>query len=350
MNEKIQPPETAAETEKDFELLPNLAEQYESQKEMFEKFGILTELSKGEQGIVGIDGQEYPFPSLKQIGERMSKKRERIEKKQEQGFAKLLIVPFGMKLDDLIEVYRLTILKHSKEKNLFSTKQGPKDEFPPEFLEINGFREDKPIMFPDDLKEADQENRLVYFPKELSPKHQGKTKQELLMEDPDNAWQAILIEDMPHIPRRGEGKTVGGRPQIDTVGSSIEEFIREGRVIGPKEFLNALQEKPIYQGEQAMTPEDYLIYAITYLETTNRVLDEIVENIGSISGAFGSRSYLLGAYLLTAEGRKWSPYTSDHHIAGGVLDVGWNRKGGLDSWSWYRLHEGNIGIRTTVRF
>ena len=56
--------------EETFETL-NLPEQYESQKNILEKVGILETLSSGELGIKGIDKKEYPFPKYEEILKRI---------------------------------------------------------------------------------------------------------------------------------------------------------------------------------------------------------------------------------------------------------------------------------------
>jgi len=100
-----------------FEGLPQkeLKEQYESQREILENVGILEKLTNGEMGIRGIDNKEYSFPSYKEISKRIRENKEMLKTKVEQGFNQLLIVPFGMKLDDLIEKYKEVILKHYRE-------------------------------------------------------------------------------------------------------------------------------------------------------------------------------------------------------------------------------------------
>ena len=130
-----------------FESLPQkeLKKQYESQKEMMEKAGILEKLSSGEMGIRGIDNKEYAFPTYREVIKRMRKNKEMLKIKVEQGFNQLLIVPFGMKLDDLIIKYKDLLWKHYKEKKLFATMENP---------------EDKP-KFPDDLPfEQDTINKI----------------------------------------------------------------------------------------------------------------------------------------------------------------------------------------------
>jgi hypothetical protein len=111
-----------------FERVLNLREQYESQREILQRTGILEKLSSGEMGIKGIDGKEYAFPTYQEMTKRMRENKEMLKTKIEQGFIKLLIVPFGMKLDDLIEKYKEVLWRHYKERKLFATMNNPNDQ------------------------------------------------------------------------------------------------------------------------------------------------------------------------------------------------------------------------------
>jgi len=260
-----------------------LAEQYESQKKIFEKAGILEKLSSGETGIKGIDKKEYAFPKMEEISKLMRENQEVLKTKTEQGFTNLLIVPFGMKLDDLIERYKQVILKHHKAGKLFATKKEPKEPDKP--LELD---EKEPVWAWGKYKNADTEGKLVYYPKEFSQEnHQGKTKKEIL--EKEGAWNILFIEDLPNIPREGKGETIGERKQLEANKT-------------PKEYLNALQDESIYQNETGMTPEDQLVYALIHLEQTNQVIDDY--------SGHGSASYQLGAYF---------------PASGDVPDADWNR-------------------------
>ena len=101
----------------------DLKHQYESQRRVLESAGILERLPSGNQGIHGIDGKAYPMPSYQETRGLIREKREVLEKKAEQGFTKLLVVPFGMKLDDLVGKYKALILRHKAENKLLATKE-----------------------------------------------------------------------------------------------------------------------------------------------------------------------------------------------------------------------------------
>ena len=126
---------------------------------------------------------------------------------------------------------------------------------------------------------ADESGNLVYYPEKFDKNnHQGKTKAEAIKEQ--GGWNIILIEDMPDIPRQGKGKTVGDRKQLEARST-------------PKEYLQTLATDPVYQHESGMTPEDQLMYAITYLEENQKIMDDYQGK--------GSVSYQIGAYFPSSD-------------------------------------------------
>lgn len=306
-----------------FENLPpkELKEQYESQKGIMKNVGILEKLSNGEMGIKGIDNKEYAYPSYQEIARRMRENKEMLKTKTEQGFNQLLIVPFGMKLDDLIEKYRQVILKHHQEGKLLATKE--KETDPDEPLELN---ESQPVWVWDKYQNADTDGELVYFPEEFSENHNGKTKEQILSQT-KSGFNILLIEDLPNIPRGleeddngnitnyGEVEEKGGRKQIAAGGK-------------PKNYLKRFKTDPQYQNETGMTPEEQIICAIKHLEEKNQVIDDWQGK--------GSLSYQLGAY-----------FTADGYVPGAV----WYRDGGRADVG--RRDPGNSysgnGVRAAVR-
>ena len=268
-----------------FEYLPQkeLKRQYESQRETFQRVGILETLPSGELGIKGIDGKTYPFPTYEEIRKRIRDNKEVLKAKTEQGFQKLLLVPFGMKLDDLIQIYEKTLWKHYEEKKLFVATENPEnqpkfpDDLPFDQGVINKIKsgeikyedvwknkgdvyenKNSALWAWDEYKNADINGKLVYDPKEFSPNHQGKTKQELIKEK--GGWHILLIEENPNIPREGKGEEIGGRKRLEANQA-------------PNEYLNLIGQGQ-YQNESGTTPEAWLIQAITLLEEKNQALDD----------------------------------------------------------------------------
>lgn len=81
------------------EKMIHLRRQYESQVSILREAGLLSELKAGRLGFKGIDGQKYELPSFREVLDNIIQKREFLKTKAEQGFTKLLLVPFGLPLD-----------------------------------------------------------------------------------------------------------------------------------------------------------------------------------------------------------------------------------------------------------
>ena len=241
-----------------------LKAQWEAQVKALNEAGVLEILPESEDlGIVGIDGKEYPIPTYEQILQSITpEKAEALEQKLEQGFSKLLLTPFAMPLDILIERYkRLLLLKH-KQGQLLSTQGEP--------LLLNP---DHPLYKWEGYSGADVNGTLVYYPQQFNQgDHQGRTKQELI--DRGNPWEVALIEDLPDLPAEGAGQTLHGRAQFEANHS-------------PKEYLETIQTDPSYQHEQGFTPESWLAYAITELREKDQQIDDY-QGKGKACWNFGS--------------------------------------------------------------
>src|ERR1019366_1256075 len=116
------------------------------------------------------------------------------------------------------------------------------------------------------------------------------------------------------IPRAGKGKSVGGRPRIEANKT-------------PKEYLEAIGTGE-YQNESGMTPEEWLMQAITTLEEENQVIDDWRGK--------GSIAYNTGAYF---------------QASGYVPDAYWSRdsRRALLYGSDPALRDGGVGARSAVR-
>ena len=254
-----------------------LKSQYELQRGILEEAFVLERLSSGEMGIHGIDGKEYPMPSYREVAQRMREKREVFVQKKEQGFIKLLIVPFGMSLDSLTQEYANLLLKHYNEGKLFAEKQNASDPDVPLELNIG-----EPVWRWSDYANADVDGKLVYEPKEFSQNHGGLTKTEILANRKSGmvpAWRVLMVEANPNIPRENAGKDVGTRKQLEANRT-------------PNDYLRGIG-KGIYDHESGMTPEDWLAFAITNLQEQNQAIDDDVAayNTGGYFPASGGVPY-----------------------------------------------------------
>ena len=316
------------------ELEPWLAEQYENQRRVLSDCGLVKTLESGDLGFKGIDGQEYPMPTEEELAQLIEENRELVEKKKEQGFTKLLVVPFGMKLDDLLKSYGGRIIHHFKAGNLKDSqgnkikdlRKTKKDDDPK-----NDAAQDNeyyPLWKWEKYTNADVSGELVYYPEELSQQnHQGKTKQDVITQQ--GGWNILLIEDTPNIPRDNP-KEKGGRIQLDTKGASIKKYIEQGKEYpSPKEYKKALKDDPMYQGESGMTPEDDIICSLTRLEETGQVN-------GDYTGGEDAVSYQIEALFPS------SGYVPDACWSRGGRQAG---VGGCDT----DYRSDNCGVRPAVR-
>lgn len=266
-----------------FETRLHVRDQMAAQQRILETVGILETLPDGAKGIAGIDGVGYPLPSYQEISKRMLEKRELLGKKIEQGFTKLILVPFGMSLDVMSAKYKASLKKHFDEGNLLYTKENPTD--PDE--KVPALHTDGPLWVWDKYPGADKNGTLVYHPQKFdATAHGGKTKADLMAVN--GGWSVLLVEEMPNIPRSGKAKKTGGREQIDTKGKQIKSYIDASQTIpSAHEYLKAMRvESPkkdsLYQGEMGMTPEAHMAYALTHLEETNQIIDDY-QGKGSIN-------------------------------------------------------------------
>ncbi len=228
-----------------------LEKQYHKQAEILMFTGLVKKLRMGEMGIV-VDGKEYPIPTFEDILIKINHNAEFLDKKASQGFKKLLVVPFGLPITTLVEKYEQVLLRHYNNQTLLDSEGKPLD------LDTN-----QPVW----TWEGYQDEPLVYFPQSFDKdNHQGKTKDQL------EPWQVLLVEDMIDLPKEGDAKDINGRKQLDA-----------------NQTPNSYLEQILKAQEQGMTPESWLLLAITYLEEQNKQIDDYVGK--------GKASYLPGVFF-----------------------------------------------------
>lgn len=236
--------------------------------------GILVFLPRsGKQGIIGINGEEYPVPDKKQVNELVLKNKELVDKKIDQGFTKLLLTPFAIHASQLTGIIRTALIKHNSEGKIIRTKQNSADPDIPVCLKGND-----PLWIWERMLKALDTPEVVYFPKtHKNPDHQGLTKIEVIK----NArycgipgWSVGLIEPVPVMPLCGQGISAGGRKQLEGYSA-------------PNVYLQTLS-SPNYLGETGWTPEDFLTHFLIQLETTNQISHDRHDN---------NALWLLGSYM-----------------------------------------------------
>jgi len=277
--------------------------------------------------ITGTNGQEYPIPTLEQIAERLYEQREKLETKRDQGFTKLLLVPFGMSLDALREILKQFLLSYKQTHPTFD-------------LDTN----DPLYTWEEGYKGADIGNspKMFYYPKFFDPDHhEGQTKTQVLEEQgvtPSSfpGWKVHLFQPSDPtnqeskgfalIPREGQGTTHGEetpRPSLEA-GKSPNDYLS---------ILQKAQEDPYspYYNESGLTPEDWILAFITHLEETGQPLDDYRSDKESIT-------YLTGAFFLSINSSAFVPCAY------------WFRGNQRASLYGYvpRDRDGSVGVRSSV--
>jgi len=296
-----EPREGVSEAIEYVEKFYHLEKQYTSQVEFLEQVGILK-----EGAILGIDNKKYPIPTLEQIAMRLFERRETLKTKHDQGFTKLLLVPFGMSLDSLQEIFKQFLLKYKRDNPDFD-------------LNTN-----EPLWVWSEYQGADigDSPDLVYEPQSFDKEgHGGKTKMEILkgQETPgqargdngrtsnygqkdDNGWKGWTVHLLqPSNPDEQDIETPKGFASIPREGQGTPQGTKNPRPPleagkSPNEYLSILQnaqedEDSPYHGETGMTPEDWITAFMIHLSETGKPLDDAwnptnKEGISYLTGAF----------------------------------------------------------------
>ena len=272
------------------ERLYHLKEQYDSQVRLLEAVGILD-----NGAITGIDGKIYLVPTLEQIAVRLFERRKELSTKYDQGFTKLLLVPFGMSFSTLWKTFKQFLLSYKQKHPSFDLDT---DDSLWEWKDYQG-------------ADTGDSPDLVYYPKSFERMgHRGKTKAQILKKQEtlgqargdggqmgDDGWKGWTIHllqpsdpgdpystGIAPIPRQGQGI-----PQGDLVPRPPLEANKT-----PNEYLSIFQkaqgdkDSP-YHGETGMTPEDWIMAFMIHLSETGKPLDNFEnkeECISCLAGVF----------------------------------------------------------------
>lgn len=239
---------TSPEQSTPFEsLLTSLKDQWDYNVSALAQTGILETFTESyTRGIRGLDGKEYPVPEPEEIQARLEANREMLDQKLEQGFTKLLLVPFGLPLSKLTLRFKQLIERKFQEGKLTSTDGTKLD------LDTN-----QPLY----QYEEWTEDKLFYNIQKFDTKdHGGHTKTEILS-TPNQGWQILLIEPDLEIPAKGNGQTKANRKQLEAGLSALD-------------CLKLTQTDPNYQNETGFTPEAEVTLMLQMLQNDNQVIND----------------------------------------------------------------------------
>lgn len=248
----------------------DLKRQYVAQTELLKLAG-LVEVKNGLLSMKDINGRDCPVPSYDSIIAGLVEQKELLETKRDQGFTKLLIVPFGMSLDEMIGKFKAYLLAKQKVGKTPALSNLNKD----------------PVWNWDGYKDADKTGKLVYDPQSFDASHSGKKKGDIM----GNGWRVILLQGarggqgFRSIPRQGAEQEQGEKlPRTDIIaGKTPREYLAVARTA-------VTDSASAYHGESGMTPEEWITLFMSHLEETGSLLDDYQNNQDSIA-------YLTGAYF-----------------------------------------------------
>ncbi|MEK7159355.1 MAG: hypothetical protein AAB575_00520 [Patescibacteria group bacterium] len=284
--------------------------EYDEQARILQKLQLMDLLPDSEKmGIRGIDGNEYPLPSKKDIIAEIKRDPGKYEMKIKRGFTKIQFTPFALPLERLIMVLEYELLDHHKRGKLFRPKENPND--PDVAVDLDSTM---PIDIwsdiidrndPEGKRGADVTNRCLYHITSFSQKHGGRTKIKILKtqnNSPFSGWEIKLLAPNPNKPKKWF--------KTDNL---FDRVTASGKIDIPLDFLKLLQDKTQYRHEQGLTLEDWLTEFLVHLEQTNQVINDDVKGnqcplIGSFypernsvcRGSWGSRSSKAHIGLLRA--------------------------------------------------
>ena len=154
---------------------------------------------------------------------------------------------------------QIAIIERAAQGKIYQTRYLPSD--PLTAVHVNA---EKQVWIWETLRQVLDTDELVYFLQEYSVEYRGLTKLETIHNGCICAvpgWSVGLVENLPILPRPGQGKMLGGRKQLE-LGFS------------PREYLQILK-MPAYQGETGRTLEDFIVKFLTHLATTNEVSNDV---------------------------------------------------------------------------
>jgi len=280
---------------REVESLYHLREQYAAQMELLERIGVLK-----NHAITGIDGEIYPVPTLEQIAEHLCspERKETFRVKRDQGFTKLLLVPFGMSLDIFIFTFRQFLLDYKKRHPSFARKD-------PAVIDITDVQNWDPFNIWDYFIKGDTGHfpNLLYHPAgfDRNIDEDGETKTNILEKQKKDAcstagWRVLFLQ--PSDPTNMDSKGFASIPREKKGEIRGEDIPRPDLEAGEtaRNYLWVLlrdQKDPEapYFGESGMVPEDWILAAMTHLQETGKLLDLFQDDKNDVI------NYLVGCFL-----------------------------------------------------
>ncbi len=243
----------------------DLEKQYYEQGELMYESGLFNKSIDKVTGLPVIErfGEKYVMPSWETVKRMLIKNREMLLEKCEQGFTKMLIVPFGYDLNTMGIKFKEKLEEFDKAA---TDDSGGILDVKGDRVVFDRFADD----YPADVGFPWRDESMRYYPEEYS-EDSGLSKEEAISEF--GAWQICFVEDLKAVPALGTVK--GGRQQIDINNSHLRFDVE----VDPQIFRDILsgKEKELrnpkkYKYEKGYTAEQDLWMRLTYLLSDDHTL------------------------------------------------------------------------------
>lgn len=252
------------------EKILHIKEQYEEQVSILKEADLIEKLSDESVGFVR-EGLEYPMPGLAEVRKKIRKNHKVIAEKLKDGFEHLKLVPFGIGLGDFLHEFLEAIRKMAKEGSLAYLKDNKRMLHS---IDLNKFE------ISDEFQRMGK--RCRYDFKSFKPSSGGKTKEEILAEYPERAWEMTLmrsgLEVSPTLER--EVRLRGSR-------------IFSGR--GADQAWTLIKKIANKNNEQFINTEEWFVWAVGNILNNNPISPDSY-HLGAID-SFGPKNIrVLGGY------------------------------------------------------
>ncbi|MDB5178690.1 MAG: hypothetical protein JWN01_633 [Patescibacteria group bacterium] len=316
---KIEHVEPVDESKKLAENL-RLGEQYQGQISLLRETGLVTNLPSGELGYRGVDARSYPVPTQEQVAGAVeaANRNGELDTKLRQGFDTLLLVPFGLPLEESWKKYGAAVKERAQTD-------------PPRTYEGEPLKphKSKPVVESSEgWGGPDVRADVKYSPGFGKP---SKTKKETLEsgELTIPGWKVVLVQDFAEARPDNYTVKIGGLPGL----------ILRDKYLFPvglrlNDRLKKLAADPAHAGESGMDYDTWIMLALKNLYENNRVIDSEYYSVlpGSRTGLsflgmaanYGHNAYKDGRNL--------------HYLRAHLSDYP----------GWLKYPQENLGVRTVV--
>ena len=258
-----------------------LEARYKLQYDIYKKFGLLDQNNM----IVGIDRVKYPFPSYENV---LSVFNEFVKdngvdalmEKMGNGFSVLHIVPIGMPVSKLLQLYGEACNRYSRENGIKRTgadfsangslsKEG--DEVELHKADWSGTKEEQTAVFVDGayfghgMLDIDEEGDMLYGSSNKEDEDIAVSKDCLLAEDSlTPGFEVVLTESKPNLDN-----------DLDRSGGSksMFSFMKSKKSVSVNDIKAYLDECPL-ELEKGLNVETWIINALYYLEVYGQIVDD----------------------------------------------------------------------------